>query len=117
MAKDWAKSFYNSAKWKKMRVSILARDKYRCQSPGCFKVAEEVHHLIELNESNIKDENISLNPKNLLSLCADCHQEITRKDKQAAMRKDGKANRLALPDIIFDSDGQPARIEDSPRGL
>ncbi|MCR4657316.1 MAG: HNH endonuclease [Lachnospiraceae bacterium] len=105
MAKDWAKSFYNSTEWKRMRKSILSRDKYRCQSKGCFSSAEEVHHIIELNESNIKDKNVSLNPKNLISLCSDCHKRITKEQKR--IERGGKP---LPPALVFDENGQPSLL-------
>lgn len=110
MAKEWAKSFYNSNAWKQTREIALKRDRYRCQSPGCRRTAEEVHHIVELTEKNVNDIRISLNLNNLTSLCSDCHKRITKKMKS----KDYGI----LEDIIFDENGYPISAKDTPgRGL
>ena len=76
MAKDFAKAFYNSRAWKDCRKQVLRRDLYTCAD--CYGRAQEVHHKIPLEPSNINDLNISLNPDNLISLCHSCHDKITK---------------------------------------
>ena len=71
MAREFSKSFYNSKEWELTRNYILRRDKYLCTK--CGKPAEEVHHIIHLTPQNIGDVNITMNPKNLTSLCKACH--------------------------------------------
>lgn len=77
MAKPQLKPFYNSKAWQDARRRALMRDAYTCQM--CSGRATEVHHLIELDENNFKDKNISLNLNNLQSLCHECHTKITEK--------------------------------------
>lgn len=48
-----------------------------CQD--CFGLGEEVHHIIWLNKDNIDDPEITLNEKNLILLCFDCHRRRHRK--------------------------------------
>ena len=76
MAKEFAIKFYNSGRWKDCRNEVLRRDKHTCAY--CDGRANEVHHIIELTPSNIYDDNVSLNPNNLMSLCHDCHTKITK---------------------------------------
>lgn len=76
MAKDYAKSFYNSKLWRDCRKQVLRRDLYACAH--CYGRAEEVHHIIEITPQNINDINITLNPDNLISLCHNCHTKITK---------------------------------------
>ena len=71
MARDFAKSFYNSKEWELTRDYILRRDKFLCQH--CGRPAEEVHHIKHLSPSNIGDVTITMNPENLVSLCRECH--------------------------------------------
>lgn len=73
MAQDWAKAFYKSKVWTDTRNYVLKRDHYLCQD--CGAVAEEVHHIEWLTEQNINDLMVSVNPKNLVSLCYSCHRE------------------------------------------
>ena len=76
VAKEWAKAFYNSNAWQQVRREVLRRDSYTCCR--CAARAEEVHHIIELMPENINDPSIALNPKNLESLCHDCHTKETK---------------------------------------
>ena len=76
LAKGWAKAFYNSMAWQQVRREALRRDRYTCCR--CASRAEEVHHIIELMPENISDPSIALNPKNLESLCHDCHTKETK---------------------------------------
>ena len=71
MARDFAKSFYNSKEWELTRDFILRRDKFLCVK--CGRPAEEVHHIKHLSPQNIGDVSITMNPENLISLCRECH--------------------------------------------
>jgi len=108
MAKDFAKAFYNSKAWERERDYILKRDHYICTEPFCNNVATEVHHIIEINEANVNDPNITLNENNLRSLCHECHTKITRRMKANG----GKEN--ILEDIRFDENGFPVSVETAP---
>lgn len=100
MAKKWAKKFYKSKPWQYARQQALKRDCYTCAD--CGGRAEEVHHIVELTESNINDISISLNVKNLISLCHNCH---TRRTKGSI---DCDQN------YIFDSSGQLVPLKPPP---
>lgn len=109
MAKEWAKPFYNSALWKdNIRPEILMKAKYICQNPGCYNIATEVHHKIELTPDNINDPNIAVNANNLMALCSDCHKAITK-----AQHNKSKAACI-LPEVIFNDNGYPVIVP--PRG-
>jgi 5-methylcytosine-specific restriction endonuclease McrA len=74
MAKVFAKQFYNSKRWRKTQ-EIYKQMRYgiceRCGKPNGIIV----HHKIHLNETNITDDNITLNFDNLELLCIDCHNK------------------------------------------
>ena len=76
MAREFAKSFYNSKEWEQVRKAVLMRDNYLCTK--CGRPAEEVHHIKHLSPKNIDDPNITMNMNNLTSLCKDCHFEEHR---------------------------------------
>lgn len=68
---EWAKKFYLSKPWRKVRADVFKRDFglcVRCGAPG-----EIVHHKTYLTARNINDPNIALNPDNLETLCRECH--------------------------------------------
>ncbi len=53
----------------KTRNAVLARDRHRCQSPGCGNTRFlEVHHIRPRAEGGGND------PANLITLCSACHQ-------------------------------------------
>lgn len=115
MAREFAKAFYNSGMWKNIREQMLKRDKYTCQTVGCYQPAEEVHHIIHLTPENINDVNITLNPKNLICLCGDCHKAIHKGEKIAGLKR--RASRQSiLPEIEFDENGYPIPVSNPPGG-
>ena len=67
----FAKDFYPSTAWRRMRAYIFTRDMglcVRCGNPG-----EIVHHKIHLTPENINDLSIALGEDNLELLCRGCH--------------------------------------------
>ena len=79
--KDFAKGFYNTKAWQRLRDQVWKRDKGLCQwclNKGIIRQGEEVHHLVELTPENIHDESVSLNPDNLVTLCRECHGTTKR---------------------------------------
>lgn len=75
--KQWSEAFYNSTQWRNCRDYVFKRDRGLCQD--CLKKnriapAEEVHHITPLTPENITDPGITLNEKNLISLCRKCHR-------------------------------------------
>ena len=67
-------SFYCTKKWKQKRASILKRDGYRCKNCmryGRIRPAVTVHHIKHLEDA----PELALDARNLISLCAACHNE------------------------------------------
>ena len=53
----------------RIRREVLARDRHRCQAPGCSHTRFlEVHHLTPRAQGGRND------PENLITLCASCHR-------------------------------------------
>lgn len=71
MAKDYARSFYNSKAWKRTQVAYMSSQCYICER--CGRVARIVHHKKYITPQNINDPNITLDWDNLEALCMDCH--------------------------------------------
>ena len=98
MAREWAKKFYTSAAWRRVRREALRREMFTCAI--CCGQAQEVHHINELTPLNINEPSVALNLNNLVSLCHNCHNSITKKS--------------AEQDYFFDEYGQYVRR--APRG-
>lgn len=90
MAKKSIKPFYDSQKWKIVRQQKMLSANYRCEK--CGQVAEEVHHIIEINEININDTNITLNENNLLALCKNCHNQKHDRFRKSVIKFDKNGN-------------------------
>lgn len=104
MAKEFAKSFYNSKQWKRCRASYI---KHRKSIDGglCENCHERtgyiVHHKTELSPENINDPDISLNFHNLKYDCHICHN-----------KENDKGDDPGLVAYTFGDDGEI--IPDSP---
>lgn len=100
MAKDYAKGFYNSSKWKKVRKAYLSMHPYceRCEAAGYLMPAQHVHHKCYISEKNINDYNVTLNMDNLEALCHDCH---TKEHHVISQVEDN---------LMFDSNGQLIKV-------
>ena len=78
MAREFAKSFYNSKEWQATReLFIKSKDGLceDCLAKGIYRPGKVVHHVIHLTPGNIENPEIALNPKNLKLVCQDCHAE------------------------------------------
>lgn len=65
-------AFYKSKEWKQMRALAFERDNglcQRCLKKGILKVANVVHHIVEVRD----DWSLRLVLENLESLCHSCH--------------------------------------------
>ena len=86
MAKEFAKVFYNSKRWKRCRAVYIAHRK-AIDGGLCESCHEEpgyiVHHKIELTPDNINDPDIALGFENLKYDCHACHQKENAKDGPA----------------------------------
>lgn len=99
MAKEFARAFYNSKRWKDCRRAYIAKrisiDGGMCET--CHEVPGYiVHHKTELTPDNINDPDIALGFNNLKYDCHICHQKENVKDGPA----DG------LVKYEFDSEGE-----------
>lgn len=74
MAKEYAKSFYNSKEWIKCRKGFMQSKHYICER--CGEAAYICHHKKHITPSNISDVNITLNWNNLQTLCLNCHNAV-----------------------------------------
>ena len=67
----FAKAFYESPAWRSTRAYIIKRDAGLCVR--CGALGAIVHHKRPLTPDNIDDPLVSLNEKNLETLCRACH--------------------------------------------
>lgn len=77
------KSFYKSKEWldllQVLKLERLVQDKLICEHCGreIIKAYDCIgHHVVELNETNVNDYSISLNPNNIKLIHFKCHNLI-----------------------------------------
>lgn len=90
MAKEYAKSFYESSAWKKCRKGFMQSKHYICER--CGGSAYIAHHKVHITPRNINNLNIILNWDNLQALCLDCHNKI-------------HASSATIDGVTFDDEG------------
>lgn len=95
MAKEFAKKFYSSGAWVNCRNGYAAYRGYLCENclaKGIYKSGEQVHHIIELDPTNIDNPEISLSWDNLKLLCRDCHakEHSKKKDRRYIINDNGE---------------------------
>ncbi len=79
MAKEFAKTFYSSSRWKKCRDTFIQN---RMLEDGglCQECKEQlgyiVHHKEHLTPENINNPNVTLNESNLEWVCKECHDKL-----------------------------------------
>lgn len=71
MAREFAKSFYQSKAWKKCRQSYFISKHGLCER--CGNPGKIVHHKIYITPENVNDPDVTLNFDNLELLCQECH--------------------------------------------
>lgn len=97
MAKDYAKDFYKSVKWRRTSKVYAASQHFICER--CGKPGRIVHHKQYISPKNIHDPMITLNWENLEYLCQDCH---TREHLAGSGCKEG---------LYFNSEGELIKNE------
>lgn len=104
MARDFSKRFYDSKAWKDLARLIREKKHFicdKCGRPG----AHQVHHIIELTPDNINNPSISLNPRNLMLLCNDCHNRLHHRFEQGASSRT----------YSYDSEGHVVAVREKER--
>lgn len=64
-----------------------------------------MHHIIELTPDNINNPSISLNPRNLMLLCNDCHNKLHHRFEQGARSRT----------YSYDSEGHVVAVKEKER--
>lgn len=109
MAKEWAKSFYNSKRWQRCRDSYIA-ERIRIDGGMCEECGDQpgyiVHHTVTLTPDNIHDANTALNHGKMKYVCKYCHDKY---------EGHGVGHNKVKPLCVFDADGQPISLREVDR--
>ena len=89
-------AFYNSQAWRRVSTAYMSSKLYICER--CGKPAQICRHKKWLNDTNVLDATVALNPDNLEALCIDCH------NAEHGLRHDI---------TVFDDDGNVSEVKES----
>lgn len=68
---------YNDPDYRKFRMAVLNRDRWRCQMPNCLKQKGlQVHHIKTWANASA----LRYDPHNGITLCSHCHRSINGKE-------------------------------------
>lgn len=99
----WQRRFYRSKAWQACRKTVWDRQHglcADCMERGEYTPIDEVHHTVELNEFNVCDPRVSLDPAKCVGLCRNCHNRRHEK----GYKRQSQPSR-----VWFDDDGRPVR--------
>lgn len=109
MAKEFARKFYNSTRWRKC-AKVFAQSKlYICEMCHNKTVARKgtdgqrfiVHHKVSLTPQNINNFDIAYGWDNLMLLCLECHNKIHSRDNNTrTMHFDEDGNLVAVDEPV-----------------
>lgn len=103
-----AHRFYHSKAWDNVRNLVLDRAHGLCEDcteRGEYRPADVVHHTTPLDEDNVNDPGVSLNPEKLRALCHDCHALA---HKRLGVGMLGRSTEE--PRVGFDSNGNIVKL-------
>lgn len=82
MFSPW-RQWYKTARWRALRLAILARDLFTCQWPGCgFSTADTSQLVADHRTPHRGDEKLFWDEGNLRTLCKACHDGPKQRAEQ-----------------------------------
>jgi 5-methylcytosine-specific restriction enzyme A len=73
-ARNEGRDWYKTARWQRLRWSILKRDLFTCQWPGCGRIEANTSLLVADHiEPHRGDDRLFWDERNLQCLCKACH--------------------------------------------
>ncbi|WP_380925455.1 HNH endonuclease [Sphingomonas leidyi] len=81
-ASPW-RSWYNTARWRALRLRVFERDLFTCQWPGCGRVEPNTSLLVADHvQMHRGDERLFWDFDNLQTLCKPCHDGPKQRAEQ-----------------------------------
>lgn len=84
------RKWYKTARWQKLRMSVLIRDLFTCQMPSCGRIVAGTSKLVcDHKTAHRGGEALFWDERNLQCLCKDCHDAIKQQEEQATLHLRG----------------------------
>ncbi|WP_210250482.1 HNH endonuclease [Brucella anthropi] len=85
----WRK-WYKTSRWQKLRWSILQRDLFTCQMPGCGRIEAQTSKLVcDHIDPHRGDERKFWDERNLHCICKTCHDSAKQRQEQSSLHHRG----------------------------
>ncbi|WP_134103054.1 HNH endonuclease signature motif containing protein [Neorhizobium sp. R1-B] len=79
---EW-RSWYKTARWQKLRWSVLVRDLFTCKMKGCGRVEADTSKLVADHKiAHRGDQRLFWDDQNLQCLCKDCHDRLKQREER-----------------------------------
>jgi 5-methylcytosine-specific restriction endonuclease McrA len=78
--------WYNTARWRALRLRIFDRDLYTCQWPGCGRIEPRTSQLVADHRTPHRgDEALFWDEGNVQTLCKPCHDGAKQRSERAGV--------------------------------
>lgn len=85
------RAWYKTARWQRLRMSILMRDAFTCQMRGCGAIESDTSQLVADHKVPHRgDPDLFWDETNLWCLCKRCHDSTKQREEAAARRSKGR---------------------------
>jgi len=89
-AERWAtrvsRPWYNSARWRALRMEVLTEALFTCANPACRKIEHDTSRLVADHKvPHRDDEDLFWNKANLQCLCKACHDSAKQRAERQGM--------------------------------
>lgn len=82
------REWYNTTRWRALRLVIFARDLFTCQWPGCGRIEGNTSKLVADHvRPHRGDARLFWDEGNLQTLCKPCHDSKKQRAERALLRK------------------------------
>ena len=84
------KRWYNTARWRALRLKIFLRDLFTCQMPGCGRLEGDTSLLVcDHIKPHRGNEALFWDEANLQTLCKPCHDKVKQREEQDTLHMRG----------------------------
>jgi 5-methylcytosine-specific restriction protein A len=75
--------WYKTARWQRLRMSVLIRDLFTCQWAGCGRVEADTSQLVaDHRKPHRGEEALFWDERNLWCLCKPCHDSAKQREER-----------------------------------
>lgn len=82
------RAWYKTARWQKLRWSVLVRDRFTCRE--CGRITADTSQLVaDHKQPHRGNEELFWDPSNIQCLCKPCHDSVKQVEEQASLHQRG----------------------------